>query len=43
MNVLFYMPVTGEVSERIHGVVEMVAKRAETDLVYTLLRKFLWG
>ena len=42
MNVLFYMPVTGEVSERIHGVVEMVAKRAETALGYTLLRRFLW-
>lgn len=36
MNVLFYIPITGEASERIHGVVEMVAQRAKTQVFQSL-------
>ena len=36
MNVLFYIPVTGEGSEKIHGVVEMIAQRAKTEVFQSL-------
>ena len=36
MNVLFYIPVTGEAGERIHRVVEMVAPKARTEVFYSI-------
>lgn len=36
MNVLFYIPVTSEASERIQGVVEMLASKANTEVFQSI-------
>ena len=41
MNVLFYIPVTGEASERIHGVVQMVPRKTKTE-VFRSIKDLSW-
>jgi len=41
MNLLFYIPVTGEAGERIHRVVEMAAPKARTE-VFRSIKDLSW-
>ena len=41
MNVLFYIPVTGEAGEKIHRVVEMAAPKARTE-VFRSIKDLSW-
>jgi hypothetical protein len=41
MNVLFYIPVTGEAGERIHRVAEMAAPKARTE-VFRSIKDLSW-